>query len=170
LQALQFLLQANLDYRIADFKILKRTNQSAKRKDYKHFSRSKFTRSKPARFQCAFSLSLSLSLPPALATVVGVHHNQISQGPNRTTTISTMVLQPIPEFENSLSLQFIIQEEKERDLKLPTTTTITTQSHTFFQKTSSTRNCLKIVVHDHSKRQGAFYYIYVCFCFVVFSK
>lgn len=31
-----------------------------KRKDYKHFSRSTFTRSKPARFQCAFSLSLSL--------------------------------------------------------------------------------------------------------------
>jgi hypothetical protein len=106
------------------------------------------------------SLSLSISLPPAAATVVGGHHNQISQGPNWTTTITTMVLQPIPEFENSLSLQFIIQEEKERDLKLPTTTTtITTQPHTFFQSTSSTRNCLKIVVHDHSKQQGAFYYI-----------
>ncbi len=76
-----------------------------------------------------------------------------------------MVLQPIPEFENSLSLQFIIQEEKERDPKLPTTTTITTQPHTFFQNTSSTRNCLKIVVHDHSKQQGAFYYICVfLFC------
>jgi hypothetical protein len=111
------------------------------------------------------SLSLSLSLSPAAATVIGVHHNQISQGLNRTTTITTKVLQPIPEVENSLSLQFIIQEEKERDLKLPTTTTITTQPHTFFQNTSSTSNCLKIVVHEHSKRQGAFYYICVfLFC------
>jgi hypothetical protein len=80
-----------------------------------------------------------------------------------------MVLQPIPEFENSLSLQFIIQEEKERYLKLPTTTTTTTtiatQPHTFFQNTSSTSHCLKIVVHDHSKQQGAFYYICVfLFC------
>jgi hypothetical protein len=62
------------------------------------------------------SLSLSLSLPAAAATVVGVHHNQISQGPNRTTTITTMVLQPIPEFENSLSLQFITYKKKKKEI------------------------------------------------------